>query len=180
MQMALYLAFPKIGSIQTHSCRCGFLNDPKKECTCSPRQVQQYLSRISGPLLDRIDIHIEVNPILYEDLENKSAPSRSSAEMKENVCRARKIQEERFKNDGIFTNSQMSAPHIEKYCVLGEGESAMLKNAFEKLGLSARAYNRILKVARTIADLEGEENITKRHLSEAISYRSMDSKIKNT
>jgi len=161
-------------------CRCGFLNDPKKECTCSPRQVQQYLSRISGPLLDRIDIHIEVNPILYEDLENKSAPSRSSAEMKENVCRARKIQEERFKNDGIFTNSQMSAPHIEKYCVLGEGESAMLKNAFEKLGLSARAYNRILKVARTIADLEGEENITKRHLSEAISYRSMDSKIKNT
>lgn len=160
-------------------CRCGFLNDPMHECTCSPRQVQQYLAKISGPLLDRIDIHIEVNPIQYDDLENKSAPSRSSAEMKECVLNARKIQEERFKNDGIFTNSEMSASHIEKYCVLGEAESNMLKNAFEKLGLSARAYNRILKVARTIADLEGKENIEKKHLSEAIQYRSMDSKIKN-
>lgn len=159
-------------------CRCGYLNDPTHECTCTPHQVQQYLSKISGPLLDRIDIHIEVNPIMYEDLENKALPSRSSAEMKECVLRARKIQEERFKNDGIFTNSQMSSSHIEKYCALGNAESNMLKTAFEKLGLSARAYNRILKVARTIADLDGSLNIEKRHISEAIQYRSMDKKIK--
>lgn len=161
-------------------CRCGFLNDPVHECTCSPKQVQQYLARISGPLLDRIDIHIEVNPIMYEDLEDKTSPSRSSAEMKENVCRARKIQEERFKDDGIFTNSRMSSSHIEKYCALGKAESDMLKGAFQKLGLSARAYNRILKVARTIADLDGSENIERKHLAEAIQYRSMDNKLRNT
>ncbi len=136
------------------------------------------MAKISGPLLDRIDIHIEVNPIRYEDLENKNAPaSQSSAEMKTRVCAARAIQEKRFKNEGIFTNSQMSAAQIEKYCVLGEAENALLKAAFEKLGLSARAYNRILKVARTIADLDGSETISKRHLSEAIQYRSMDRKI---
>lgn len=160
-------------------CKCGFLNDPYHECTCTPREVQQYMAKISGPLLDRIDIHIEVNPIRYEDLENKNAPaSQSSAEMKTRVCAARAIQEKRFKNEGIFTNSQMSAAQIEKYCVLGEAENALLKAAFEKLGLSARAYNRILKVARTIADLDGSETISKRHLSEAIQYRSMDRKIK--
>ena len=158
-------------------CRCGFLNDPYHQCTCSEREVKQYLSKISGPLLDRIDIHIEVNPIKYDDLENKSAPARSSAEMKEKVENARKIQLERFKNDGIFTNSQMSESHIEKYCALGDAENKMLKSAFEKLGLSARAYNRILKVARTCADLDGSENIQRQHLSEAIKYRSMDAKL---
>ena len=160
-------------------CRCGFLNDPYHECTCTERQVNQYLSKISGPLLDRIDIHIEVNPIKYEDLENKSTPALSSAEMKKRVCNARKIQEERFKDSDIFTNSQMSSKDIEKYCKLGEQESQVLKIAFEKLGLSARAYNRILKVARTIADLDMSENITKKHITEAIQYRSMDKKFSN-
>ncbi|MBQ2968422.1 MAG: YifB family Mg chelatase-like AAA ATPase [Clostridia bacterium] len=160
-------------------CRCGFLNDPHHECTCSPHQVQQYMAKISGPLLDRIDIHIEVNPIMYEDLENKTAPSVSSAEMKERVCRARAIQASRFAEDGIFTNAQMQERHILKYCALGEAENNMLKKAFDRLGLSARAYNRILKVARTIADLDGSADILKPHLAEAISYRSMDRKLKN-
>ena len=160
-------------------CRCGFLNDPHHECTCTAHQVQQYMAKISGPLLDRIDIHIEVNPIQYSDLENKNAPSVSSAEMKERVCKARKIQAERFASDGIFTNAQMHERHIAKYCVLGEAENNMLKKAFERLGLSARAYNRILKVARTIADLDNSENILKSHLAEAVNYRSMDRKLKN-
>ena len=160
-------------------CRCGYLNDPHHECSCSPSQIQQYMAKISGPLLDRIDIHIEVNPIRYQDLENKNMPSMSSAEMKERVCRARKIQAERFAEDGIFTNACMEERHIAKYCVLGEEESNLLQGAFDRLGLSARAYNRILKVARTIADLDGSANINKFHLSEAIKYRSMDKKLKN-
>lgn len=160
-------------------CRCGFLNDPYHECTCTPRQVQQYLSKISGPLLDRMDIHIEVNPIKYDDLQDKSPEATPSAEIKKKVCAAREIQRKRFENDGIFTNSQMSSSHIEKYCALGEVEHKLLQSAFEKLGLSARAYNRILKVARTIADLDQSAEINKKHLSEAIQYRSMDNKIKN-
>ena len=160
-------------------CKCGYLNDPYHTCTCTNRQIQQYLSKISGPLLDRIDIHIEVNPIQYTDLENKHLPSQSSAEIKERVCKAREIQKKRFEADGIFTNSQMRASHIEKYCVLGKEENALLKAAFDRLGLSARAYNRILKVARTIADLDESPQILKKHLSEAIQYRSMDRKIKN-
>ncbi len=160
-------------------CRCGYLNDPHHECSCSSTQIQQYMAKISGPLLDRIDIHIEVNPIRYNDLEDKAAPSVSSAEMKERVCRAREIQAVRFAQDGIFTNACMEERHIAKYCVLGEEESNLLKGAFDRLGLSARAYNRILKVARTIADLDGSANINKFHLSEAIKYRSMDKKLKN-
>lgn len=161
-------------------CRCGFLNDPYHECTCTPHQVHQYLSKISGPLLDRMDIHIEVNPIRYDDLSDNSPAVATSEEIKKRVCDARDIQKKRFENDGIFTNSQMSDSHIEKYCKLGEAENKILKSAFEKLGLSARAYNRILKVARTIADLDNSENISKKHLLEAIQYRSMDSKLKNT
>lgn len=156
-------------------CKCGYLGDPIHECTCSEHQIKQYLSKISGPLLDRMDIHIEVNSVPYSDLES-SLPSTSSREIKEQVNRAREIQSKRFQSTGIYSNSQMRPAHIQKYCKLGPAERALLQSAFERLGLSARAYDRILKVARTIADLEGAESIGKTHISEAIQYRSLDRK----
>ena len=122
-----------------------------------------------------MDIHIEVNSVPYSDLES-SLPSTSSREIKEQVNRAREIQSKRFQSTGIYSNSQMRPAHIQKYCKLGPAESALLQSAFERLGLSARAYDRILKVARTIADLEGAESIGKTHISEAIQYRSLDRK----
>lgn len=133
------------------------------------------MNKISGPLLDRIDIHIEVTPVKYEKLEQEEK-SESSMVIKERVNNARKIQQERYKDEGIFSNSELTPKLIEKYCKIGREEKEILKNAFNKLGLSARAYTRILKVSRTIADLEGEENIKTEHLAEAIQYRSLDRK----
>ncbi len=159
--------------VSKNPCKCGYYGDPNHECTCTASQIHQYNSKISGPVMDRIDLHIRVNPVEYSDLENPT-PAESSADIKKRVDKARKLQLERFCGEGIYSNSQMQTKHIRKYCVLGDEENALLKRSFEKLGLSARAYDRILKVARTIADLDGSENIQKKHIAEAISYRSLD------
>ena len=155
-------------------CPCGYLGDAEK-CHCQPEQIKRYLSKISGPLLDRLDIHVEASPVKYSDLDIREK-SESSASIKERVLKAQKVQQERYKNEAFFFNAQLGAAQIEKYCTLGQGERDLLKTAFEKLNLSARAYHRILKVSRTIADLDGEENIGLQHLSEAIQYRSLDRK----
>ncbi|MFA5773686.1 MAG: ATP-binding protein [Candidatus Paceibacterota bacterium] len=157
----------------TYPCPCGFFGDTRRECHCSPRQVQQYLSRISGPLLDRIDIHIEVPAIAYRNLADK-VEGTSSAEMKDSVAKARLAQAKRFKGDGIATNSHMSAKHLKKYCHLDDESETLIKQAIDELGLSARAYSRIIKVARTISDMDGAEIILPQHISEAIQYRSLD------
>ena len=155
-------------------CPCGYYNHPTKECTCKPGQVETYLSRISGPLLDRIDLHIETFPIPYEELAQKK-PGEKSAVVRERVVKARMIQVQRFADvPGIHCNAQMTAKMIQKYCDLNEQCGLLLKNAMERLGLSARARDRILKVSRTIADLAGSENIQPEHLAEAIQYRSLD------
>ncbi|MBO7459947.1 MAG: YifB family Mg chelatase-like AAA ATPase [Bacteroidales bacterium] len=155
-------------------CPCGYYNHPTKECTCKPGQVETYLSRISGPLLDRIDLHIETFPILYEELAQKK-PGEKSTDVRERVVKARMIQVQRFADvPGIHCNAQMTAKMIQKYCDLDKKCGLLLKNAMERLGLSARARDRILKVSRTIADLAGSENIQPEHLAEAIQYRSLD------
>ncbi|MFH1227606.1 MAG: ATP-binding protein [Planctomycetota bacterium] len=166
-------ACPAGVQFSTNPCPCGFFGDARRECHCTPRQVQQYLSRISGPLLDRIDIHIEVPAIAYRDLANKQEGTSSSG-MKDSVVRARLTQAKRFKNDGITANSRMSAKLIKKYCQLDEESEALIKQAIDELGLSARAYSRIIKVARTIADMDNSIDIQVQHISEAIQYRSLD------
>ena len=155
-------------------CPCGYYNHPTKDCTCSPGQVQRYLNKISGPLLDRIDLQIEIVPVPFEEI-SKTAPGETSAAIRERVIAARKIQEERFKTEeGIYCNAQMTPKLIAKYAVLDEASLAMLKTAMSRLNLSARAYDRILKVARTIADLDKSENIQAQHIAEAIGYRNLD------
>jgi len=155
-------------------CPCGYYNHPTKECTCKPGQVETYLSRISGPLLDRIDLHIETFPISYDELAQKRS-GENSAVVRERVVKARMIQVQRFADiSGIHCNAQMTAKMIQKYCDLDAQCGKLLKNAMERLGLSARARDRILKVSRTIADLAGSENIQPEHLAEAIQYRSLD------
>ncbi len=155
-------------------CPCGFYNHPEKECVCSPGIVQKYLNRISGPLLDRIDIHLEVVPVPFDKLSDKHSTEASST-IRTRVAEARKIQEERFKEQkNIHSNAQMTSKLLRKHCELDAACQSLIKNAMEKLGLSARAYDRILKVSRTIADLEKSENIGPNHLAEAIQYRSLD------
>ena len=155
-------------------CPCGYYNHPDRQCTCPPGAVQKYLNRISGPLMDRIDLHVEVVPVAYNDLSDKHR-GESSAEVRKRVIAARKIQEERYKDfPNIHANAQMSSQLIAKYCDLDDACQAMLKNAMNRLGLSARAFDRILKVSRTIADLDASENIQPGHLAEAINYRSLD------
>jgi magnesium chelatase family protein len=155
-------------------CPCGFFNHPEKDCICAPGVVQKYLSKISGPLLDRIDIHIEVTPVSFDELSNERKSERSEL-IRKRVVQARDIQNKRFaNNEGIFANSQMSSKSIKRYAKIDESGKALLKNAMEKLGLSARAYDRIIKVARTIADLSESQEIELDHLSEAIQYRSLD------
>lgn len=155
-------------------CPCGHFNDPVHPCTCTPGQIHKYMGRVSGPLLDRIDIQCEINPVPFTELE-KAAPGEPSATIRERVVRARKIQSERFKNDkGVYCNAQMTPRMMRKYCSLSEDSIMILKYAMEKLGLSARAYDRILKVSRTIADLDGSEHIEVAHVSEAIGYRNLD------
>lgn len=156
-------------------CKCGYLGDSRRKCTCTPAQINQYHSRISGPLLDRIDIQVEVANVNYDDL-SKVEKAESSREIKKRVDEARAIQLERYKDYGIYSNSQLSAGLISEFCQLGEAENAMLKMAFDRLGMSARAHSRILKVARTIADLSGKKAIDRTHIAEAIQYRSLDRK----
>ena len=155
-------------------CPCGYYNHPSQECSCSPGLVQKYLNRISGPLMDRIDIHIEVVPVPFNDLIVQKQAEKSHA-IRERVISARKIQEERFgSQDGVYCNAQMSSKTLREVCQIGEEGRQLLKQAIEKLNLSARAYTRILKVSRTIADLEQSESIQTQHLAEAIHYRSLD------
>ena len=155
-------------------CPCGFYNHPEKECLCAPGIVQKYLNKISGPLLDRIDIHVEVTPVHFDELSSKK-DTESSQSIRERVLKARVVQQERFKDLlEVHNNAQMSSKLIRVYCKLDVESQQLLKNAMEKLELSARAYDRILKVARTIADLDSSENISKYHISEAIQFRSLD------
>ena len=155
-------------------CPCGYYNHPEKECVCGPGIVQKYLNKISGPLLDRIDIHVEVVPVPFRELSSMRTSERSEA-IRERVVRARQIQENRFaESKGIYCNAQITSKYLRTYCNITEEGQTLLKNAMEKLNLSARAYDRILKVSRTIADLEGSEPIRTDHLAEAIHYRSLD------
>ena len=154
-------------------CKCGRYHDLKSSCRCSTTQIHSYRSKISGPLLDRIDIHIEVPAVRYQELSS-NLPAESSAQIKDRVNKAREIQRERFKDEGIMCNAQMSHKQVCKFCALGKEESELLKMAMTELNFSARAYDKILKVSRTIADLAGSEQIKTEHLSEAIQYRSLD------
>ncbi|MBW6481972.1 MAG: YifB family Mg chelatase-like AAA ATPase [Vicingaceae bacterium] len=155
-------------------CPCGYYNHPEKDCVCSPGVVQKYLSKISGPLLDRIDLHVEVTPVSFSELSTTSK-GESSEVIRARVIKAREIQEQRFKeNEGVHANAQISSKTIKEICQIDAVGTQLLKTAMDKLGLSARAYDRILKVSRTIADLEGSENIKSEHLAEAIQYRSLD------
>jgi magnesium chelatase family protein len=155
-------------------CPCGYYSHPDRECVCTPTQRQKYLNRISGPLLDRIDIQIEIVPVPFEKISDVR-PSESSAVIRERVLRARAIQEERFSGEnGIYCNAQMYTKLLHKYAQPDATGLALLKNAMERLNLSARAYDRILRVARTIADLDGSERVLPHHLGEAISYRNLD------
>jgi magnesium chelatase family protein len=156
-------------------CPCGYYGSKEKKCSCKPEQIKKYVNRISGPLLDRIDIHIEVNQIKYNQLES-NGKLETSQEIRNRVNIARKIQLERYKKYHIFSNSELTPKLIEHFCELDTRSKQILEMAFDKLGLSARAYNRILKVARTIADLDSCEKIQERHLAEAIQYRSLDRK----
>lgn len=159
-------------------CPCGYYGDSGRECTCSQSQIMKYMSKISGPLLDRIDLHIEVPAVKYDELESKEQ-GESSAEIKARVNVARRIQLERYRARGVYSNSQLTPELMQKHCSLDSDANELLKTAYESLGLSARAHNRILKVARTIADLAGEENIKLEHVAEAIQYRALDKKFFN-
>jgi magnesium chelatase family protein len=155
-------------------CPCGFYNHPEKECVCAPGVVQKYLNKISGPLMDRIDLHVEVTPVSFNELSGERK-SESSVSIRERVIRAREIQSSRFHgNEGMYCNAQMSAQKVEEICVISEAGKNLLNRAMTKLNLSARAYDRIIKVSRTIADLAASDDIKTEHLAEAIQFRSLD------
>lgn len=174
---AMSLTFPASFMLAAamNPCPCGFWNDPTRECRCTPLQIQRYVGRISGPLLDRIDIHIDVPAVKFRELVGEVLPDpESSAIIRERVISARERQQERFTGQGIFANSAMTPRLIREYCRIDAEGEAMLERAMTRLGLSARAYDRILKVSRTIADLEGSEAIASAHVAEAVGYRSLD------
>ena len=154
-------------------CPCGYLGDPFHECTCSQSSIDRYLGKISNPLLDRIDIHIEVLPVEYRELRGEKIEEKSE-DIRYRVNKAREIQLERYKGDNIYSNSQLNPKNIKKYCKLNKEADKIMKNAFNRYRFSARTYNKILKVARTIADLDGEDTILEKHILEAIRYRSLD------
>lgn len=172
---AMSLTFPAslmlVGAL--NPCNCGFYGDPTRECRCTPPQIQRYISKISGPLLDRIDIHINVPAVKVSELAAET-PSESSAEIRARVIRARQIQQARLAGEHVYCNAQMPPRLIRKYCQLAPSSQQLLERALLKLGLSARAYDRILKVSRTLADLEGAAQIADHHLSEAVQYRTLD------
>lgn len=157
-------------------CPCGFFGDYLRQCTCTPSQIQKYLRRISGPLLDRIDIHVEVPRLEFEKLSTY-LPSETSFDIRQRIMKAREIQIKRFKGEKIFSNSRMRAKHLKRYCEIPKEGDLLLKNAFQQLGLSARAFDKILKLSRTIADIEEREKIESQDIAEAIQYRSLDRKL---
>jgi magnesium chelatase family protein len=174
---AMSLTFPAsfILAAAMNPCACGFWNDPTRECRCSLSQIERYVGKISGPLLDRIDIHIDVPAVKFRELRGDAPPETdSSAVIRERVIEARERQHRRFTNEKIFSNAAMTPRMIRAYCQIDANSEKMLENAMRRLGLSARAYDRILKVSRTIADLEGAESINSNHVSEAVGYRSLD------
>lgn len=154
-------------------CPCGFRGDPKRKCNCTPVQIERYVGKISGPLLDRIDIHIEVPPVPFRELSDDRS-GQSSEQMREIVLRGREVQHDRYGKSSSLLNGKMRPRDIRKYCKLEKDAESLLRAAMEEMGLSARAHDKILRVSRTIADLEGSEKINATHLSEAINYRSMD------
>lgn len=156
-------------------CPCGFYGSDAQKCNCTKEQIRRYMNKISGPLLDRIDLQIEVSRVPYQKLDSNKKEE-TSEEIRKRVNKARRIQLERYKGQDIFSNSELPPELIEKYCKLDDKSKRILEDAFEKLGLSARAYERILKVARTIADLDDSKDIKAYHLAEAIQYRSLDRK----
>lgn len=174
---AMSLTFPASFMLAAamNPCPCGFWNDPTRECRCSPLQIQRYVGRISGPLLDRIDIHIDVPAVKFRELSgDQSSETDSSAVIRHRVMKARQRQLRRFKGEKIFANAAMTPRMIRAHCQIDLASERMLESAMTRLGLSARAYDRILKVSRTIADLEGSDSITSTHVSEAVGYRSLD------
>jgi magnesium chelatase family protein len=154
-------------------CPCGYLGDSRHQCVCSPSQIHRYRQRVSGPLLDRIDIHVEVPAVPYKDLSNKFC-GEPSEKIRNRLQKARHIQISRFKKDNIYSNAKMRSNHLKKHCILNSDAQRIIEIAMQKLGLSARAYTRILKVSRTVADLAGSEKINAEHVSEAIQYRTLD------
>ena len=167
-------SFTLIGAM--NPCPCGFFGHPTKRCTCSSNAVTKYLGKISGPMLDRLDIHVEVPPVKYDELKDDGNSAESSAEIKARVDRARKIQNERYKDENIICNARLTPKMLKKYCVLSEDAENILAAAFKNMGLSGRAYDRILKVSRTLADLDGAEKIESQHIAQAIQFRSLDRK----
>lgn len=154
-------------------CPCGYLNDKKKRCVCTPTQISNYKNKISGPILDRIDLHVEVERVGYKKLQSNEKLE-SSETIRKRVNRARKVQLERYKKEGIISNAELSSVQIKKFCKLDNETKIFLENAFNVYGYSARTYSRILKIARTIADLDEKENIELSHVAEAIQYRTLD------
>jgi magnesium chelatase family protein len=172
---AMSLTFPArfMLAAAMNPCPCGFFNDPSRQCTCTPPIIQRYVSKISGPLLDRIDIHIDMPAVRYRELRDDSGGETSEA-IRQRVMKARQCQLQRYQGEKIYCNAQMSPRQISKYCAISAESERLLESAVNRLGLSARAHDRILKVARTIADLEGVESVGSAHISEAIQYRSLD------
>ncbi|HXI26355.1 MAG TPA: YifB family Mg chelatase-like AAA ATPase [Pyrinomonadaceae bacterium] len=174
---AMSLTFPAslMLAAAMNPCPCGFWNDPTRECRCTPLQIQRYVGRISGPLLDRIDIHIDVPAVKFRELTGDTPlDAEDSATIRQRVINARERQQQRFASEGIFSNAAMTPRLIRKFCRIDSDSESMLERAMARLGLSARAYDRILKVSRTIADLENSDDITSAHVSEAVHYRSLD------
>ena len=160
-------------------CPCGYYGHPLRECICSPGKVSSYLAKVSGPLLDRLDLHIEVSPVEYASLSTPQ-PAEGSAEIRARVIAARSVQQERYQGRGYACNAHLPSGDLQRFCQMTDDANALLGQAFDKLGLSARAYDRVLKVARTIADLAGEEAIHSDAIGEAVQYRSLDRKYWHT
>ena len=156
-------------------CPCGYFGHPTRVCTCTKGAVQRYLSRVSGPLLDRLDLHVEVPAVNYDELSSRT-DEESSEQIKKRVNAARAIQQKRYEGTKIRCNARLTPSALKEYCVLDSAASKMLKTAFEKMGFSARAYDRVLKVARTAADLDSSEIILSKHIAESIQYRNLDRK----
>lgn len=174
---AMALTFPSSFMLVAamNPCPCGNFNNPQQQCRCTPLQIDRYVGRISGPLLDRIDIHIDVPAVRFKDLRGGAAANgETSHAMRARIVAARDVQRQRLNSNGVFSNAQMSSKQIQNFCALDDESEKMLESAMRRLGLSARAHDRILKVSRTIADLDSSPEIKPAHLAEAVNYRSLD------